>query len=99
MLFRSTSYADVSIENSTFKRNNVVKEDLEIGGVLYFDKGDILIKGSTFIDNHGSNKGDAVFTYDSNSHYKTTPLRITEMPYTQYSQHKTLPKTINSIMI
>ena len=60
-----TSYADVSIENSTFKRNNVVKEDLEIGGVLYFDKGDILIKGSTFIDNHGSNKGDAVFTYDS----------------------------------
>ena len=33
-----TSYADVSIENSTFKRNNVVKEDLEIGGVLYFDK-------------------------------------------------------------
>ena len=60
-----TSYADVSIENSTFKRNNVVKEDLEIGGVLYFDKGNILIKGSTFIDNHGSNKGDAVFTYDS----------------------------------
>ena len=60
-----TSYADVSIENSTFKRNNVVKEDLEIGGVLYFDKGDILIKGSTFIDNHGSNKGDAVLTYDS----------------------------------
>ena len=60
-----TSYADVSIENSTFKRNNVVKEDLEIGGVLYFDKGDILIKGSTFIDNHGSNKGNAVFTYDS----------------------------------
>lgn len=60
-----TSYANVSIENSTFKRNNVVKEDLEIGGVLYFDKGNILIKGSTFIDNHGSNKGDAVFTYDS----------------------------------
>ena len=60
-----TSYANVTIENSTFEKNKNIKKDAEIGGVLYFDNGNIIIRTSTFIDNHGSSNGDAIFTYDS----------------------------------
>ncbi|MBQ8017861.1 MAG: right-handed parallel beta-helix repeat-containing protein [Methanobrevibacter sp.] len=61
-----TSYANVCIQNSTFKRNNNVMVDLEVGGVLYLDNGNVMIKDSKFIDNHGSNIGDAIYTYDVN---------------------------------
>ena len=60
-----TSYANVTIENSTFEKNSNIKKDAEIGGVLYFDNGNIIIRTSTFIDNHGSSNGDAIFTFDS----------------------------------
>ena len=60
-----TSYANVSIENSTIKNNTHLRKDLEIGGTLYFDNGDINIKSSTFTDNHGSGNSDVIFTYDS----------------------------------
>ena len=61
-----TSYANVYIENSTFKRNNNLMVDLEVGGALYLDNGSIVIKDSRFIENHGANIGDAIYTYDAN---------------------------------
>lgn len=61
-----TSYANVCIENSTFKRNKNIMVDLEVGGALYLDNGEITIKDSRFIENHGANIGDAIYTYDAN---------------------------------
>ena len=61
-----TSYANVYIENSTYKRNNNIMIDLEVGGALYLDNGEITIKDSRFIENRGANIGDAIYTYDAN---------------------------------
>ena len=62
-----TSYANVTILNSSFKDNKALVEieDYYDGGALFIDKSEeLIINNSLFINNHAS-KAEAILIYDS----------------------------------
>ena len=59
-----TSYANMDIENSSFKSNRLLDE-ISYGGACYFDKGNVKLIRNVFEDNFGF-EVSTLYTYDMN---------------------------------